>query len=445
MIGPGGVHAALAAGSIAALGSATVFAQPFNVERPFVIIVGAPRGAQMTRIDGSRRGLAATPLPSSGLRTEWRTALGFTAQQGPLVDSNGRTYVVGENGEVITLGRDGAVLSRVASRTLRPGPPTLLSDDTLVFVDSVGDAVAVRDGALAWRSRFGRASEAPAAPLALDEGGVVVSSGPDLAVMNADGRETARIVLPEPTSHPLLVAHGRVVIVGDTGTVWTWTPGTGRAEREGSFSSDIDGSAALADDHTLVAITATHTRVSTFDLIRGLETKVAGPAGGLWLGPPTVGARGGFYAMQSIPGGEVAVAIDSSGTQRGHALLAGPSRVRSPDSGGLPTEDVSSTPPLTDADGHLAFATRDGSIGVVSGLAPAASLGIDVDPQSAQNATVELVADACSPTPSRGHSQPAVVGLAPLAPGELVAVCRSGLVVAVKGRSPAGDSGASRL
>jgi hypothetical protein len=441
MIGPG-VRAALAAGGIAALGSATVFAQPFNVERPLVIIVGAPGGAPMTRIDGSRRGLARTPLPSSGLHTEWRTALGFTAQQGPLVDSNGRTYVVGENGEVITLGRDGAVLSRVASRALRPGPPTVLSDDTLVFVDSLGDAVAVRDGAVTWRSRFGRASEGPAAPLALDEGGVVVSSGPDLAVMSADGREIARIVLPEPTSHPLLVALGRVVIVGNTGTVWTWIPGTGRAERDGSFSSDIDGSAALEDDHTLVAITATHTRVSTFDLIHGLETKVAGPAGGLWLGPPTLGARGGFYVMQSTPAGDVAVAIDSSGTQRGHALLAGPSRGRSPDSGGLPTEDASSTPPVTDADGHLAFATRNGSIGVVSGLVPVASSGVDM---GAQNATTELVADACSPTPSQAHSQPAVVGLAPLAPGELVAVCRSGLVVAVKGRSPAGDSGASRL
>jgi hypothetical protein len=296
-----------------------------------------------------------------------------------------------------------------------------------------------------WRSRFGRASETPAAPIALDEGGIVVSSGPDLAVLNAGGRETTRIVLPEPTSHPLLVALGRVVIVSDTGAVWTWTPGAGQAVRDGSFGSDIDGSAALADDHTLVAVTATHTRVSTFDLIRGIEAKVAGPVGGLWLGPPAVDARGGFYAMQSTPGGEVAVAIDSSGTERGRALLAGPTRARSPDKGASSTGDVSSTPPLIDAQGHLAFATGDGSIGIVSGLVAVPSLGVDVSAQNAQNATVELLAEACNPTPSRAHAQASVVGLAPLAPRGLVAVCRSGLVVAVKDRGLAGGSGAERL
>jgi|HubBroStandDraft_1064217.scaffolds.fasta_scaffold04728_5 hypothetical protein len=441
MIGPVG-RAALAAGALVELASVRAIAQPFNVERPWVIGARPPGGARMTRIDASRRGLAGTPLPSSGLQTEWRTALGFTAQQGPLVDSKGRTYVVGESGEVIALARDGAVLSRVAARAARPGPPTLLSDDTLVFVDAVGEAVAVRDGAVIWRSRFGRASETPAAPIALDEGGIVVSSGPDLAVLNAGGRETTRIVLPEPTSHPLLVALGRVVIVSDTGAVWTWTPGAGQAVRAGSFGSDIDGSAALADDHTLVAVTTTHTRVSTFDLMRGTEAKVAGPVGGLWLGPPAVDARGGFYALQSTPGGEVAVAIDSFGTERGRALLAAPTRARSPDTGGSSTGNLSSTPPVIDAQGHLAFATEDGSIGIVSGLVTGLTLSVD---GSAQNATVDLLAEACNRTPNRAHSQATVVGLAPLAPSGLVAVCRSGLVVAVKGRGLAGGSGAERL
>src|SRR5579863_2360276 len=178
-------RAAFVAGTLFELESVRAAAQPFNVERPWVIMARAPGGARMTRIDASRRGLAGTPLPSSGLQTEWRTALGFTAQQGPLVDSKGSTYVVGESGEVISLARDGTLLARVATRAARPGPPTLLSDDTLVFVDSIGEAVAVRDGAVIWRSRFGRASETPAAPIALDEGGIVVSSGPDLAVLNA--------------------------------------------------------------------------------------------------------------------------------------------------------------------------------------------------------------------------------------------------------------------
>src|SRR5271169_5439762 len=117
--GPAGC-APLAAGALVELASIRAIAQPFNVEGPRVIMARPAGGARMARLDASRRGLAGTPLPSSGLQTEWQTALGFTAQQGPLVDSKGRTYVVGESGEVITLARDGAVLSRVAARAARP-------------------------------------------------------------------------------------------------------------------------------------------------------------------------------------------------------------------------------------------------------------------------------------------------------------------------------------
>src|SRR5580658_4808232 len=108
-----GARFALAAGAIVGLGSAPATAQPYAVERTFVVVVGAPTGgARMARIDASRRALARSILPSSGLQTEWRTALGFVAQQGPLVDSKGRTYVVGESCEVVVLERDGTVLSR---------------------------------------------------------------------------------------------------------------------------------------------------------------------------------------------------------------------------------------------------------------------------------------------------------------------------------------------
>src|SRR5271154_7191690 len=106
--------AAFAAAALIELGSTSGSAQQFRVEGPLVTVVGTPKGgAQTARIDASRRGLAATPLPASGLGTEWRTALGFTAQQGPVVDSKGRTYVVGENGEAVTLARDGTIVFRV--------------------------------------------------------------------------------------------------------------------------------------------------------------------------------------------------------------------------------------------------------------------------------------------------------------------------------------------
>jgi hypothetical protein len=104
-----------------------------------------------------------------------------------------------------------------------------------------------------------------------------------------------------------------------------------------------------------------------------------------------------------------------------------------------PSQIVASTPLVIDGEGHLAFATQGGSIGVATGLVAA------VDTPPAQNAVVELVAEACAPSPTRLGAASAVVGVAPLPPSGLVALCRSGLVVAVKDRRPAGGSGALRL
>jgi hypothetical protein len=442
-------RAALAAAALIELGSTSVSAQQFRVDGPFVMVVGTPKGgARMARIDASRRGLAASPLPASGLETEWRTALGFIAQQGPVVDSKGRSYVVGENGEVATLGRDGTILFRVTARAARPGPPALLSDDTLVFVDGSGEAVAVRDGAVTWRSRFGVASDAASAPIALEDGGVVVASGPDLAVLDAGGRERARIVLPAPTSHPLLTRLGKVVVVDDGGGIWSWTPGAGRAEREGGFGSDIDDSAALADDHTLVAAARSRSHVSTFDLVHRTGRTVAGPLGGLWLGPAAVDEGRRFYAMQNTVNGELLVAFDGSGTELGHAALGGPTRTRDPNKQISPSDAPSSTPPIVDAEGHVAFATTDGSVGVVSGfLADPARVGS----APAESVAVELVSGVCSALPTAAHAQagapavPAVIALAPLPPSGLVAACRSGFVVAVRARRTAGGSSSLRL
>lgn len=442
-------RAALAAAAIIEIGSTSVSAQQFRVDGPLVMVVGTPKGgARMARIDASRRGLAASPLPAAGLETEWRTALDFAPQQGPVVDSKGLSYVVGENGEVATLGRDGTILFRVTTRAARPGPPALLSDDTLVFVDGSGEAVAVRDGSVTWRSRFGIATNAASAPIALEDGGVVVASGPDLAVLDAAGRERARIVLPQPTSHPLLTGLGRVVVVDDGGGIWSWTPGAGKAEREGTFGSDIDDSAALADDHTLVATARSRSHVSTFDLLRRTGRTVAGPSGGLWLGPPAVDEGRRFYAIQNTVSGELMVAFDASGIELGHTALGGPTRMRDPNKRISPSDTPPSTPPIIDANGHVAFATTDGSIGVVSGLlAEQARVG----PALAEIAAVELVSEVCSALPTAAHAQgavpavPAVIGLAPLPPSGLVAACRSGFVVAVKARTAAGGSSSLRL
>jgi hypothetical protein len=434
-----GTRAAIGIVAFVGLGSAGATAQPFDVERPLVLVVGAPSsGVRMACGNAHRTGLATSLLPGSRLHTEWRTSLGFVAQQGPLVDAQGRTYVVGDSGEVVVLARDGTVASHVVTRGPQPGPAALLSDDTLVFADGAGDAMAVRDGAVRWRSRFGRASTAHAAPLALDDGGVVVTSGPDLAILDAGGQERARTVLAEPTSHPLVSALGRIIVVSDTGTVWAWVPGALEAERLASFGSDIDGSAALFDAHTLVAVAGAQTNIVAVDLSRRSTSKLSGPLGGLWLGSPAV-AHGVIYATQITPAGEAAVALDASGAERGRALVSGLIGGAALDAGGL-TTGGGRTPPVVDGTGRLAFATLSGSMGVVADLSASTSSS------PGQEAPVELVADVCPPSPG-GHSraEPVVVGIAPLAPAGVVAVCRSGIVVAMAQGLPSGGAGAPRL
>jgi hypothetical protein len=411
-------------------------AQAIDVERPSTFVTGRPGGARVDRIDAARRGFSSTPLPASGLRTAWHASLGVAFEQAPVVDAQGTTYVVGTRGDVIALGPQGDERWRASTGSAQPGPLALLSDDTLVFVDATGEAVAVRRGAVRWRNRFGRGGPVHPGPLPLDDGGVVVATSHELAALDCDGNTVARAVVNEPLTAPLLAAAGRVVALGASGTVWGWVPGGVEPTRLATFGSPIDGGAALLDGSTLIAVTGSQARLATVDLLRRSSTVRAVASGGLWLGPPAV--RGGVaYAELLVATGELAVAIGESGAELGRAAIGlRPSK----SSGGVDADagapaGAASLPPhvapLVDRNGTLAFATSDGSLGVVTGL----GLG-----NGASTPTVELVVDACPPSLSVGRTSPPVTGLAPLAPGAFVAACASGTVLAVRD----GRAGAAR-
>jgi outer membrane protein assembly factor BamB len=346
------------------------------------------------------------------------------------VDAAGTTYVVGTRGEVVAVTRDGRERWRASTDSPQPGPAALLSDDTLVFADALGEAVAVREGVVRWRTRFGRGDATHPAPLPLEDGGVVVATAHDLALLDSEGHERGRATLPEAATGPLVGAMGKVVAVGASGTVWAWPPGASEATRVGSFGSPVEGGATLADDHTLVAVTAGGAHLSALDLARGTaSTRAVAPAG-IWLGPPAM-RYGTATLLLLAPSAELAVVVDASGVETSRSLLA----VRAPpvaaDGGVAPLVSILHTPPLVDSAGTVAFATSEGSLGVVWG------------------ATVELVADGCAASERDGRHDPRpdpsrAAGLAPLGPGAFVAACRSGSIVAVKG-SPAGGSGAPHL
>jgi hypothetical protein len=415
---------ATAAAAMAAAGAA--WGQPLIVERARTLVVGTPAGGARTdRVDGARTGRTRADLPSSGLRTEWRTPLGTLVEHAPLVDERGTTYVVGTRGEIVAIARDGSERWRASTGAAQPGPAALLADDTLVFVDAAGEAVAVRDGSVRWRHRFGRTDAARPAPLPLDDGGLVVATTHELAVLDADGRERARATLPEPTVLPLVAALGKVVAIGLSGTVWSWTPGADEPGRIATFGSSVHAGAALADDHTLVGVTAGQAHVTAVDLARGTARTLAVAPAGVWLGPPAM--RGSeAYLVLLTPTSEIALAIDAAGNELGRTLLALHPPAAGADAGGAASPPAPHTPPLVDAHGSFAFATADGAIGVVRGT------------------TVELLGEACEPPAgSTARAAPTVVGLASLEAGALVAVCHAGAVLAITGRRPASSESRS--
>ena len=421
--------------ALAALAAAVAGGQTVNVERSRSLVVGTPRGgARAERVDAWRTGMSRTLLPTSGLRSEWTVSLvGVLFDRAPLVDWNGTTYLVGTRGEALALARDGTERWRVPTCVAgAPGPATLLSDDTLVFVCGTGEwaeAIGVRDARLRWRTRFGRAAAVFPAPLALDDGGVVVATTRDLAVLDAEGRERSRTTLPEATTAPLLSAQGKVIAIAEGGAVWGWTPGEAEPVRVGNFGAPIDSGAALADDHTLVAVTAGRSRLSSMDLLRGTVSARLALRSGAWLGPPAMNGATAYLSL-TTSAGEFAVAIDAAGTELGRAPLAGHSRLASPDAGADARLRDHHTAPLADAAGTLVYGAADGSLGVVASDRSAHGRG----GSESWGGSGELMAQACPPVFGNADpTAPQVAGLAPLAPGAFVAACHSGTVIAVRG------------
>jgi hypothetical protein len=401
-------------------------AQDIDGQRPKTLVVGMPPGAvRMDRLDGARTGSTRETLPTTGLRTEWRYSLGEPIEHAPLVDAAGLRYVVGVHGAVSSLGRDGSERWRAATGAMQPGPAALLSDDTLVFVDVAGEAVAVRTGAVRWRLRFGRSDAARPAPLPLLDGGVVVATTQDLALVDAEGHLRARVTLPEPTTSPLVAARGKVVAVAASGTVWTWTPGAPEAARVASFGTPIADGAALADEHTLVAVSGGQTQLLAVDLdhpAATAQTRAVAPAG-LLLGPPAM-LRSAAYLLMTTPTADLAVAFDASGAELFRTALGVHPPPVAPDGGPGVLVASPRAAPLVDASGAVAFATADGAVGVAT---PAGS---------------EVVTDTCPVLASMVGRVPAVVGLAPLQTDALLAACASGSVVALRGAGGGAGAGA---
>ena len=127
----------------------------------------------------------------------------------PVVDARGGSYVVGLRGDVVALSPEGIERWRVATGAAQPGPATLLADDTLVFADVAGEAIAVRDGSVLWKKRFARPDADNPSPLPLDDGGAVVATTRELAVLDAEGNDDPRAE-GRPSKIPLSIDQCRL-------------------------------------------------------------------------------------------------------------------------------------------------------------------------------------------------------------------------------------------
>jgi hypothetical protein len=416
------VVAILAGGALIA---AIASAQRIEPRRPRTLVVGPPAGpAPMERVDARRSGLANAPLPSGPLRVAWRRSLGLTLEHAPLVDASGDVTLVTSRGDVVVLDAEGNERTHTAVGASAVGAAASLSDGTVAFVTGAADVVGVKLGVVRFRARIGgerAAAGATLAPLALDDGGFVAASATEVDVFDAGGNVRARAPFAEPLSGPLIAAMGRVIITTAAGVVYAWAPGR-EASRIASFGGAIDGGAALAGDHTLVAV-VDGAQLAELDLQRGVvTTRASAIAAGVstFAGPPAV--RGTTTTLLALTATRTfIVTLDASGQEVARQGIATPGAASATDAG-------AATPPpphvgvLVDPRGAVAFASPDGQVGSIS---PAGGLDVLGEPLCAR------LGSASSATLPSVRSPGIFGGIAPAGPHAMVVACESGIVARI--------------
>ena len=399
-------------------------AQPIDPRRPITFVVGAPAGpAPMVRVDGRRSGLTKALLPTGTLRIPWRKSTSLTVDQPALAGPDGLLVVVSTRGDVVFLDENGEERATVRVGASQIGPAAVTSDGTVVYTTSNGEAIGVRRTSTSPRytTRIGgERNTRGAAPLPLDDGGIVVATMSALVMLDAEGNVRARASLPEPAAAPLVAAGDRIIVVTTTGTVLGWTPGREPA-RLGSFGAPIDGGAALAGPTTLVAVIEGN-QLAEVDLARGGRTTRAlasQSAPVLWLGPPAlrngrtdagVSSLATLLALTTTRG--FVVTVDAAGQELHRAPIASFTPSVLADGGASPLVAPPHVPPLVDARGAVAYAATDGHVGVVS-------------PEGA----VDEIGEILCPRGLRSG----VVGLTPFAAGSFAVTCDGGTVLRITG------------
>ena len=347
-----------------ALAPIAALAQSFDPKAPATFVVGNPSGPTSTdRFDARRSGDSPVALPTGKLKMLWHHTLGASIEHEPLV-VNDEIVLVAGRGDVAFLDvTDGSELARIAIGAGSSGPPTALSDGTIVVVASSGVAIGVRKSGVVFRTRVGGAPSilGHISPLSLDDGGAVVATGTELDVLDARGGIRARATLPEEIDGALLAVHGRVLAIADSGVVYAWTPGRD-VERIGNFGARVVGGATLADSNTLLAVVE-GARLLSLDIDKGVVAPRAVSSGFLFVGPVAMRGASALMLAKGVRGASV-LAFDRAGEMEQTPITSSPLTVLS--DGGVAGPTVGGHAPLVvDKSGNVAFSIED-DVGVVA-------------------------------------------------------------------------------
>ncbi len=405
--------------------AAIAFAQRMDPRRPETVIVGLPGGpSPLARVDAKRSGQTTNPLPAAPLRVAWRKPVDAeTTGQGivhaPLALTDNSVLVITNSGKAVWFDAEG---NRQADRALgmgATGAPVILADGTVVVVASNDEVIGFKSDAIKFRTVVGGVRGnlgGRIAPLPLPDGGVVVCTSQEFAVLDGGGGIRARATAPEAISGPLLASRGKVIAIAASGVVYSWAPGRDMV-RVGSFGGVVDGGAAIMGDHTLVAMVdpGVQSRIVVLDLDTGVAApRATAPANQAYLGPPAINGDV-VYGLGGAAGRNYVIAVDAAGQEKLRVAIPLPSwmsAVTSPSDGGI----LIYTPPphtgvIVDRAGAIAFATPDGTIGMVDSSGGFATTGAD---------------SPCHQTRSF-----AVAGIAPLGPGAFVVACTGGMLAKI--------------
>lgn len=421
---------AIALSLVAISMAGAALAQRMDPRRGVTVTVGMPAGASpMSRGGVGRTGMSPL-LPASPLHVAWKKGLNQARglDQAPIVGAQGAILALTSVGEAVFLDADGNEQGRVQLSGGTLGAPVFLGDGTAVVVASNNEAIGFKSDGVKWRTRLGgERSTARSSPLPLADGGVAVATSSEVSVLDASGAVRARADLPRNVTTaqqpdilagPLLAASGKIYVATAVhGIVFSWVPGRDLM-RVGSFGGVIDGGAALAGEHTLVAMVDTPTvngpavsgpsRLVALDLDTGVAApRATAPPMAAYLGPPTV-SGGSVYALAASPGRAYVVSLDAAGQEKLRApiplLPSLPATVL--DAGALTFQAPAHAAVLVDRLGAVAFASPDGGVGVVDPTGRIDMSSEQVCPKSARTAQV--------------------VGLTAAGPGGFLVACASG-------------------